>query len=174
MTTHRPVGKAEAMKVLITGASRAIGAATATVLMRRGHDVVATARDPELLGNVPATLRLLLDVRDAASVRAALDEAGDLDAVVNNAALTGTGPLESFPLDEIAAIFETNALGALRVIQPLLPRWRERGGGVIVNVSSVEGRVAPPLSGPTAPRSTPSKPSPRHSITSSHTLGSAP
>lgn len=64
-------------------------------------------------------------------------QAGDLDAVVNNAAVSVSGPLEAIPLDQIRAVFETNALGPLRVIQPRLGRWRERGSGVIVNVSSV-------------------------------------
>ena len=87
------------MRILITGAGRAIGAATATVLEQRGHQVVATARDVELLDSVPATLRLALDVRSAQSVRSALDQAGELDAIVNNAVITGTGPLEEFPID---------------------------------------------------------------------------
>ena len=135
------------MRILITGAGRAIGAATATELTRVGHDVVATARDPKLLDDLEVALRLPLDVTDAASVAAALDAAGDLDAVVNNAALNGKGPLESFPLDHLEAMFATNALGALRVVQPLLAAWRARGSGVIVNVSSIQGRVATPLDG---------------------------
>jgi len=135
------------MRILITGAGRAIGAATATELTRAGHEVVATARDPELLADLDVALRLPLDVTDADSVAQALDAAGDLDAVVNNAALNGKGPLESFPLDHIEAMFATNAFGALRVVQPLLPAWRARGSGVIVNVSSIQGRVATPLDG---------------------------
>jgi NAD(P)-dependent dehydrogenase (short-subunit alcohol dehydrogenase family) len=55
--------------------------------------------------------------------------------------------LESFPLEHVEQMFRTNALGALRVLQPLLPAWRARGSGVIVNVSSVQGRVATPLDG---------------------------
>jgi len=135
------------MRILITGAGRAIGAATATELARAGHEVVATARDPKLLDDLDVALRLPLDVTDARSVATALDAAGDLDAVVNNAALNGKGPLENFPLDHIEAMFATNAFGALRMVQPLLPAWRARGTGVIVNVSSIQGRVATPLDG---------------------------
>jgi NAD(P)-dependent dehydrogenase (short-subunit alcohol dehydrogenase family) len=135
------------MRILITGAARAIGAATAAELTRAGHEVVATARDVRLLDELDVALRLPLDVTDAASVAAALDEAGDLDAVVNNAARNAKGPLESFPLAEMEALFATNAFGALRVLQPLLPRWRARGSGVVVNVSSIQGRVATPLDG---------------------------
>ena len=135
------------MRILITGAGRAIGAATATELTRAGHEVVATARDLKLLDDLDVAHRLPLDVTDAASVAAALDAAGDLDAVVNNAALNGKGPLESFPLDHLEAMFAANAFGALRVVQPLLAAWRARGSGVIVNVSSIQGRVATPLDG---------------------------
>jgi NAD(P)-dependent dehydrogenase (short-subunit alcohol dehydrogenase family) len=135
------------MRILITGAARAIGAATANELTRAGHEVVATARDVTLLGDLDVAQRLPLDVTDAESVADALAYAGELDAVVNNAAQNGRGPLEAFPLDQIESIFRTNAFGALRVLQPLLPSWRARGSGVIVNVSSIQGRVATPLDG---------------------------
>jgi NAD(P)-dependent dehydrogenase (short-subunit alcohol dehydrogenase family) len=92
-------------------------------------------------------LRLPLDVTDDSSVARALEAAGELDAVVNNAALNGKGPLENFPIDHLEQMFRTNAFGALRVLQPLLPSWRERGSGAIVNISSVQGRVATPLDG---------------------------
>jgi len=136
------------MRILITGAGRAIGAATAAELTRAGHDVVATARDPASLDGLDVALRLPLDVTDDASVAAALEAAGPLDAVVNNAALNGKGPLEAFPLRQMESVFATNVFGALRVLQPLLPSWRQRGSGVIVNVSSIQGRVATPLDGP--------------------------
>jgi len=135
------------MRILITGAGRAIGAATATELSRAGHDVVATARDPSLLDDLDVALRLPLDVTDPESVATALDAAGELDAVVNNAARNGKGPIEAFPIDAIEEIFATNVFGMLRVVQRLLPGWRERGSGVIVNVSSIQGRVATPLDG---------------------------
>jgi NAD(P)-dependent dehydrogenase (short-subunit alcohol dehydrogenase family) len=136
------------MRVLITGAARAIGAATAHELTQRGHQVVATARDVTLLDDVPADQRLALDVTDEASVDAALAAAGELDAVVNNAAINGGGPMESYPIDQLRAVLETNTIGPLRMIQKVVPSWRTRGSGVIVNVSSVQGRVATPLEGP--------------------------
>jgi len=135
------------MRILVTGAGRAIGAATAAELTRAGHEVVATARDPLVLDGLDVALRLPLDVTDDRSVRRALDAAGELDAVVNNAALNAKGPLESYPVDQMAEVFATNAFGALRVVQPLLAGWRARGSGVIVNVSSIQGRVATPLDG---------------------------
>jgi NAD(P)-dependent dehydrogenase (short-subunit alcohol dehydrogenase family) len=136
------------VRILITGAARAIGAASAEELTRAGHEVVATARDVSLLAGLDVSLRLPLDVTDDDSVRRALDEAGEIDAVVNNAAVSGKGPLESFPLDRLRSMLDTNTLGPLRLLQHVLPAWRVRGRGVIVNISSVQGRVATPLEGP--------------------------
>jgi NAD(P)-dependent dehydrogenase (short-subunit alcohol dehydrogenase family) len=135
------------MRVLITGAARAIGAATARVLTNHGCEVVATARDPDLLTDVPAVLRLRLDVTNQESVDACVREAGDIDVVVNNAAISEAGPMERFPLDRLQACFDTNTIGALRVIQAIVPAMRAKGRGAIVNVSSVNGRVSSPLEG---------------------------
>ena len=135
------------MRVLITGAGRAIGAATAKVLTERGCEVVATARDPELLVDVPAASRLRLDVTDEESVRECMAAAGDIDVLVNNAAIAEAGPLEHYPLDRLRAALETNTVGALRMVQAVVPAMRERGTGAIVNISSVNGRVSAPLEG---------------------------
>jgi NAD(P)-dependent dehydrogenase (short-subunit alcohol dehydrogenase family) len=135
------------VRVLITGAARAIGRATVEVLAERGHEVVATARDVSLLEGLPAALVLPLDVRDTASVQAAVAQAGELDAVVNNAALTGTGPLEAFPVDRFTEVLDVNCVGALRMAQAVVPGWRARGSGVLVNISSVQGKVGTPLEG---------------------------
>lgn len=135
------------MRILITGAGRAIGAATAVELSNAGHEVVATARDVNLLASLDVALRLALDVTNEDSIAAALDLAGPLDAIVNNAAAHGQGPLEDYPIDKLREVFETNVLGPVRLLQHVLPAWRERGSGVIVNISSVQGRVASPLEG---------------------------
>jgi len=133
--------------VLVTGAARAIGRATVEVLAARGHDVVATARDVTLLAGLPAAKVLPLDVSDPESVRSAVSEAGELDAVVNNAGLTGSGPLETFPLDSFARVLDVNTVGPLRMAQAVVPSWRERGSGVLVNISSVQGKIGTPLEG---------------------------
>ena len=139
------------MRILVTGAGGGIGRATAEELIARGHDVVATARDPKLLADLDGGRVHALDVTDDGSVAACLDAVGALDAIVNNAALDGTGPLEDYPVEEFRRVLETNLLGALRLTQGVVPGWRERGtAGVIVNVSSVQGRVASPLAGPYA------------------------
>lgn len=135
------------MRVLITGAGRAIGRATAIELTAQGHEVVATARHLEILDDLDVEQTLALDVTDDASVAEALAAAGELDAIVNNAALAGPGPLEGFPLDRLRGMLETNTVGPLRLVQAVLPAWRDRGSGVIVNISSVQGRVASPLEG---------------------------
>ncbi len=135
------------MRVLITGAGRAIGAATAIELTKAGHEVIATARDVSLLADLDVAQRLAMDVTSDESVREALERAGSIDAVVNNAATHGHGTLEEYPLDQLRLMFETNSIGAIRVVQRLLPLWRTRGSGVIVNISSVQGRVASPLEG---------------------------
>jgi NAD(P)-dependent dehydrogenase (short-subunit alcohol dehydrogenase family) len=132
---------------LVTGAARSIGRATAEVLARRGHQVVATARDVSLLADLAVEQVLPLDVRDVASVAAAVAEAGELDAVVNNAGLTGLGPLEDYPIADVMRVLDVNTIGPLRLAQAVIPRWRERGSGVLVNISSVQGRIGTPLEG---------------------------
>jgi len=133
--------------VLVTGAARAIGRATVEELSRRGHEVVATARDVTLLEGLPAAQLLRLDVSDGGSVTDAMARAGELDAVVNNAGLSGRGPLEAYPPDSFARVLEVNVLGPLRVAQAVVPAWRARGSGVLVNISSVQGRIGTPLEG---------------------------
>lgn len=135
------------MRVLVTGAARAIGRATVEVLAARGHDVVATARDVALLTGLQAAQVLPLDVGDPDSVRAAVADAGELDAVVNNAGVTGYGPLETYPLEAFARVLDVNTVGPLRMAQAVIPSWRERGSGVLVNISSVQGKIGTPLEG---------------------------
>jgi NAD(P)-dependent dehydrogenase (short-subunit alcohol dehydrogenase family) len=134
-------------RVLITGCSSGFGRGAATELTKRGHEVVATARRPETLEDLDVAARVALDVDDARSVRAAVDAAGPLDALVNNAGYGIVGPVESVSLDDVRRCMETNFFGAAQLIQAVLPGIRARGGGTIVNVSSVAGRVGGPLSG---------------------------
>jgi len=135
------------MRILVTAAGRAIGHATCSALTEAGHEVIATARDVSMLADLDVAQRLPLDVTDDASVQAAVDAAGVIDGLVNNAALGGSAPIETYPIDRIRDMFETNVLGALRMVQHVTPGMRERGHGVIVNISSVQGRVTSPLSG---------------------------
>lgn len=134
-------------RVLITGCSTGFGRSAALELTARGHEVVATARKVEVLDDLEVAQHLALDVDDDASVHAALSAAGPLDALVNNAGFGVIGPVECVPLAEGRRGMETNFFGAVRMIQAVLPGMRERGTGTIVNVTSLAGRVAPPLDG---------------------------
>src|SRR5579859_4744698 len=134
---------AKALRVLITGAAGGIGMATAQVLANRGHSVVAT--DVTALSGSEGIQAHVLDVTSDDSVARCLEEVGPLDAIVNNAGISGGGPVEGYPLARIRQMFEINTLGPLRIIQAVLPAWRKRGSGVIVNVSSINGRVSSPL-----------------------------
>jgi NAD(P)-dependent dehydrogenase (short-subunit alcohol dehydrogenase family) len=135
------------VRVLITGCSSGFGWGAAVELTKRGHEVIATARRPEVLEDLDVAQKLALDVDSDDSVAAAVDVAGRIDVLVNNAGYGVIGPVERLPIDQGKQMFETNFFGALRMIQAVLPQMRERGSGTIVNVTSVAGRVSPPLDG---------------------------
>jgi NAD(P)-dependent dehydrogenase (short-subunit alcohol dehydrogenase family) len=130
--------------VLITGASKGIGRATAAEFARRGHRVVATARDPRSLDGLDADQRLALDVTDADSVAAAVRQAGEIDILVSNAGVIFYAAVEATPPEKLADLFGLNTIGALRVAQAVLPAMRARGRGRILFVSSVVGRLVRP------------------------------
>lgn len=134
--------------VLITGASKGIGRAIAVELAGRGHRVIATARRPETLADLPVDQRLRLDVTDQEGVDQAVRAAGEIDVLVSNAGATVRAPLESVPLSAVENLFQLNTFGALRVAQAVLPAMRERGSGRLVFVSSIQGRMVLPLIGP--------------------------
>ncbi len=135
------------MRVLVTGAGTGIGRATAEVLTAHGHEVVATARRVERLDDLDVAQRLALDVTADASVAACVAAAGDIDVLVNNAGIRETGPVETSPHQALQRMFETNVFGPMRMVRALVPAMRERGHGVVVNVTSLEGRIAAPLAG---------------------------
>lgn len=138
---------------LITGTSSGIGLATAVALGRAGHTVYATMRNPagspELQAiateeNLPITI-LPLDVDSDEAVTQVvgqiLDKHGRIEALVNNAGVGETGPVEELPLAEFRRAMETNFFGALRCMKAVLPGMREQRGGCIINVSSLAGRL---------------------------------
>jgi NADP-dependent 3-hydroxy acid dehydrogenase YdfG len=132
--------------VLITGANRGIGRATATEFARRGHHVVATARDPRTLTDLDVSQRLALDVTDDASVATAVAAAGDVDIVIANAGVIFYAAVEATPLPELQRLLTLNTVGAVRVAQAVLPQMRTRGAGKLMFMSSVLGRVVRPPS----------------------------
>lgn len=134
-------------RVLITGCSTGFGRAAAVELNKRGHEVLATARRLETLDDLDVTEKLRLDVDDDSSVADAVASAGTVDALVNNAGFGIQGAIERVPIDEFRRMFETNVLGAVRMMQAVLPQMRERGSGTIVNVTSLAGLVTGPIGG---------------------------
>jgi NADP-dependent 3-hydroxy acid dehydrogenase YdfG len=130
--------------VLITGASKGIGRATAAEFARRGHRVVATARDPRSLVGLDVDQRLPLDVTDPASVAAAVRNAGEVDILVSNAGVIFYAAVEATPPDKLAQLLDLNTVGALRVAQAVLPGMRARGHGRLLFMSSIAGRIALP------------------------------
>ncbi|RQT55224.1 SDR family NAD(P)-dependent oxidoreductase [Burkholderia cepacia] len=135
--------------VLITGCSSGFGLEIARHFLARDWQVVATMRTPDAAVLPPsAHLRVLaLDVTNADSIRAAIDAAGPIDVLVNNAGFGAAAPAELMPLDTVRALFETNTLGTIAVTQAVLPQFRERGAGVVVNVTSSVTLKALPLVG---------------------------
>lgn len=124
--------------VLITGCSSGYGLETARLFHDRGWRVVATMRNPRA-DVLPASERmrvLPLDVTDPDSIAAALAEAGPIDALVNNAGIGLFGAVEATPMATVREVFETNTFGVMAITRAVLPGFRARGGGVVVNVTS--------------------------------------
>ncbi|HZF46413.1 MAG TPA: SDR family oxidoreductase [Sphingomonadaceae bacterium] len=133
--------------VLITGCSSGYGLETARHFHEQGWNVVATMRNPRV-GILPESDRmsiLPLDVTQADSIAAAVEAAGPLDVLVNNAGIGLAGVLEATPMARIRAVFETNTLGTIAMCQAVIPQMRERGAGVIVNVTSSVTLMPMPL-----------------------------
>lgn len=140
--------------VLITGASSGFGRVCAEHLSQRGHRVYGTSRRagspaPGETGAGP--LVIPMDVRDDDSVRAAVDlvlaREARLDVVVNNAGVGIAGSVEDTLPDEAQALFDTNVFGVHRVCRAVLPALRRQGSGLIVNISSLGGRLTLPFQG---------------------------
>jgi NAD(P)-dependent dehydrogenase (short-subunit alcohol dehydrogenase family) len=144
---------------LVTGCSSGFGLLTALHGTRLGHTVVAAVRRPDRADalcqaadheGLPIDV-VALDVTSEASVAAAVDEAvqrhGSIDVLVNNAGIGIRGAVEDVSVDEAREVFETNVFGVMRVTRAVLPVMRRAGTGVIVNVSSIAGRVSPPFGG---------------------------
>ena len=138
--------------ILITGASSGIGRSTALWFAREGWNVVATMRDPDSAAELavrPNVLVTALDVTDRGSIDAAVATAvsrfGKIDVLVNNAGFAVIGALEAAPMETIQRQFAVNVLGAISVTQAVLPHFRARAQGQVINISSIVGRFTYPL-----------------------------
>ncbi|MFT3915114.1 MAG: SDR family oxidoreductase [Anaeromyxobacteraceae bacterium] len=124
--------------VLITGCSSGYGLETARRFLAEGWNVVATMRTPREVA-LPRSERLrvvALDVTRQGSVSAALEASGPVDVLVNNAGIGVVGAFEATPMATTRELFETNTFGVMAMVQAVLPGFRARGSGVVVNVTS--------------------------------------
>jgi NAD(P)-dependent dehydrogenase (short-subunit alcohol dehydrogenase family) len=138
--------------ILITGSSSGIGRATAEHFQQKGWNVVATMRTPEKAAEWAQRHNLTLarlDVTDPASIRQAITETlaqfGSIDAIVNNAGYGLVGPFEASTPEQVERQFATNVTGLMNVTREIIPHFRERRDGVIINVASLGGRITFPL-----------------------------
>lgn len=133
--------------VLITGTSSGYGLETARHLHAQGWNVIATMRTPreDLLPRSDRLRVLPLDVTASESISAALEAAGPIDALVNNAGIGMAGAFEATPMHEVRRLFETNTFGVMAMTQVVIPQMRARQTGVIVNVTSSTTLAPMPL-----------------------------
>jgi len=143
-----PIGSATGKVILVTGANRGIGLATARELRRRGAKVVAGVRDPERMPHIEGAAVLELDAGDAESCRAFMERAereqGRIDGLINNAAilLDADTPLLSLSESELRHVIDVNLIGPFRLCQLVVPGMLKRGYGRIVNISSGLGSIS--------------------------------
>ncbi len=138
--------------ILITGASSGIGKETAKLFQAKGWNVIATMRNPETeteLNQLVNVLVTKLDVLDLDSVHKAINEGiqkfGGIDVLLNNAGYGAYGPLEAFTRDKILRQFNTNVIGLLDVTKAILSHFRQNKKGIIINISSIGGKITFPL-----------------------------
>ncbi|MHA7970302.1 SDR family oxidoreductase [Rhizobium sp. CAU 1783] len=124
--------------VLITGCSSGFGLETAKLFLDRGWRVVATMRTPreDLLPRSDHLSIMGLDIRDPDSIRAVVEACGPIDVLVNNAGIGWLNAVEGTPLAMLRDLFDTNTIGTIAMTQAVLPQFRERRAGVVVNVTS--------------------------------------
>lgn len=137
--------------VLITGASQGLGYATAHFFAKKGWNVAATMRNPEKTA-IKTTDNLKyfrLDVTDNNSIHTAINNTitafGNIDVLINNAGFAVFGPFEEATHKQILSQYNTNVFGCMNVIRSALPHFRKKRNGVIINVSTLGGRIATPL-----------------------------
>lgn len=133
--------------VLITGCSSGFGLEIARCFLAHDWQVIATMRTPRADVLPPSDrLRVLaLDVTNPESIRATVEAAGPIDVLVNNAGVGAASPAELTPIATVREIFETNTVGTIALTQAVLPQFRQRKAGVVVNVTSSVTLKALPL-----------------------------
>ncbi|MGO4839682.1 SDR family NAD(P)-dependent oxidoreductase, partial [Rhizobiaceae sp. 2RAB30] len=124
--------------ILITGCSSGYGLEAAGHFHSKGWSVVATMRNPgeDILPRSDRLRVLPLDVTDPDSIAAALDASGPIDVLVNNAGIGMLGAFEATPMAQARRIFETNTFGVMAMTQAVIPQFRARRSGMVINVTS--------------------------------------
>ncbi|MNB78874.1 putative oxidoreductase [compost metagenome] len=137
--------------VLITGCSSGIGRELCTALLEKGYTVCATARNVEDLTDLPASLKLALDVTSEESVSDAINEVisrfHKIDILVNNAGYSIRGALEEIDVNRAKNVFDVNVYGIINLIQAVVPEMRKKQSGRIINIGSISGKFAQPING---------------------------
>lgn len=138
--------------VFITGASSGIGKETVILFSKMNWNVIATMRNPEkdnVLRKMPGVAILQCDVTNTDSIKRAVKEGvsrfGSIDVLVNNAGFYTVGVLEAATEAQIKKQIDTNLTGLINVTKTILPYFRTKKQGVIVNISSIAGRTSIPL-----------------------------
>lgn len=157
--TYSNVGTTSSV-ALVTGGGRGIGRAIAVELAASGHAIAVGARTPAEIAEVAEAITasggvarpVRIDITDEASVREAVAEVvetlGCPTVVVNNAGLHMAGRFESFTADDWMSLYRVNLVGAVNVIQEVLPLMRSAGSGRIVNIASTAGKMGSRLQSP--------------------------
>ena len=146
-------------KILITGASAGFGRLTANTLLQKGHTVVgsmrgvngknqAVAEELQSAGAHIVEIDVTSDDSVTQGVAAAIDKAGGLDVLVNNAGVGVVGLQETFTPEDWRKLFDINVFGVQRMNRAVLPHLREKNSGLLVHVSSLLGRMTIPFYGP--------------------------
>ena len=146
--------------IIITGSSNGFGLKAAKDFADKGYQVFATMRNPEgknatakaELESHSTHIKVVdMDVTNDESVKEAMStilaEAGNIDILINNAGIMYLGITEAFSIEQAKFQMETNYFGAIRVMQAVLPSMRKAGSGLIINTSSLVGRMSPPFFG---------------------------
>lgn len=137
--------------VLITGCSTGIGRELCKILFDIGYTVIATARNMETLENLPASLKLSLDITQKDSIHAAINEVisqfHKIDILVNNAGYSIRGALEEIRVDDAKSMFDVNVFGIINMIQAVVPEMRKKQSGKIINISSISGKFVQAING---------------------------
>lgn len=135
--------------IFISGASSGIGKAVGEYLKDRGHGVIGASRNPDR--NYKKFEMITLDVTDDGSVKAAcklaLAKLGKVDVLINNAGIGIGGPIENTSMEDAISQFDVNYFGVVRMTNQLLPHFRDKRDGLIINISSLGGLIGMPYQG---------------------------